>query len=231
MSEHNNQAMKQERPDRKTGLEQARQACLARDYRAAYSLYDELLKEFPGDPAVLLDYGRAKFREFADLEQSARLLLQAVEADPDAIDALLWLAEVSAMGYGQGYAKAASLYQRVLKLDPQCVDAYIGLAMLYRAPSSPVTQQDALAAYRKAAQLAPQRIDVHHNLGYSLAEAGDSDAAQREFLTTVQLLRTAGREPEAPALQAVLEQLQRQEPLKSWGYRNESTRFNWPEQD
>lgn len=229
MSKHNDRAARRGKSDPEAKLEQARQACLRKDYKTAYRLYDELLQEYPGNPNILLDYGRAKFQEFADLEQAAKLLLQAVEADPASPDALLWLAEVCSMGYGPGYEKAISLYQYVLELDPYCDDAYIGLGMLYGVPSSLVSIQDALVAYRKAAQLAPQRPDVHQDLGFALVEAGDREAAQKEFLTTIQLLTAAGRQREAQVIQADLEQLQRQEPLKRRAYVNESARFQWPE--
>jgi tetratricopeptide (TPR) repeat protein len=228
MNDYSRPIAPRKKSDRDAQLQQARQALLRKDYRTAYQIYDELLKQFPGDGAVLLDYGRAKFREFADLEQAAQLLLKAVEADPDSIDALLWLAEISAMGYGPGYAKAGSLYRRALKLDEQCVDAYIGLGMLYGAPSSSVTLQEAIAAYRKATQLAPQRSDAYRNLGFALLKEGDKIGAQQAFLVAMQLLQARGDEQTAQAIAADLEKLQRQEPLQGSVYRNESSRFLWP---
>ena len=245
MSEYDSQAVKSGRSDRDALLEQARQACLQQAFASAYRLYDDMLKQYPGDAAVLVDYGRAKFREFADLEQSAQYFLQAVEANPDAIDAMLWLALLSWMGYGPDYKQAVSLYQRVLELDPQCVNAYLGLGMLYGAPSSPVTAQDAIGYYGKAVQLAPHNTDAHHNLAFALLEVGETHAAQQELLMTLHLLQaerdqllTQGKNDQArsderlaQSLQVDLEQLRRGETVTRRAYLNGSSRFRWPEQN
>lgn len=99
-------------PDRSTRLKQAQDMVRRGEFNTAYRLYEDLLREDPGDGIILLDDGRAKFREHDDLEQATRLLLRAVEADPASLDALFWLAQVSQSGYGPGYQGAAELYRR-----------------------------------------------------------------------------------------------------------------------
>ncbi len=240
MNEQQNQVSKQVvKPDRDLLLEQARQQCLQEKFASAYQIYDELLIWHPDNSAVLMDYGRAKFREFADLDQSAQFFHRVIEIEPNSVDAMLWLALVSWMGYGLDYENAAALYQRVLELDPQNVDAYIGLGMLYGAPSSPITIHDAIGYYRKATQVAPENIDAHHNLGYALVEAGETVAAQEEFLTTIRLLQVEGSSMTVPGqvispaslahdLEIKLERLRSGQPLTGRGYVNSSSRFRWP---
>lgn len=241
MNEQQKQVSKQVvKSDRNVLLEQARQLCLHEQFTSAYQIYDQLLKWYPDDSAVLMDYGRAKFREFADLEQSAQFFHRVIEIEPNSVDAMLWLALVSWMGYGLDYEKAAALYQRVLELDPQNVDAYIGLGMLHGAPSSPITIQDAIGYYYKAIQVAPDNIDAHHNLAYALIEAGETVAAQEELLTTIKLLQTSGSSMAFPGkvvsptslahdLEIKLERLRSGQALTGRAYVNSSSRFRWPE--
>lgn len=213
--------------ERETSLNNAHHAYLNKDYVTAYALYEELLKAFPNDPQILCEYGKAKYREYDDLEKAAQLFLQALEAYPYSVETLLWLGDLSSLGYGPGYSKAASLYQQAIQLDPRSVDAYIGLGMLRRTPSVSLTLQEAMASFRKAVQLDPQRIDAHFNLGISLLEEGDQSGAQDELQAVVDLLIVAGQKQQAKNIQNLLDQLKRKEPTKFRGYWNLSPRYQY----
>lgn len=213
--------------NREDRLEQAHLACLQNDYDIAYRLYDELLRDFPNDPEILLSYGRAKYREFVDLEQAARLFLQAVEADPNSIEALLWLGDVSGMGYGPGYAKAPDFYRRVLKIEPGSVDAYTGLAMMYKVPSSAITLDEAIDAYRKAVQLTPQNSDAYQNLGFILLEAGQPAEALDAFQKAQYWLELSGPTDSVANILKVIEQIRNHQQVKRRAYVNNSQRYRW----
>lgn len=213
--------------NREDRLEQAHLACLQNDYETVYRLYDELLKDFPNDPEVLLGYGRAKYREFVDLEQAASLFLQAVEADPYSLEALLWLGDVSGMGYGPGYATAPDFYRRALEIEPESVDAYTGLAMMYKVPSSTITLAEAIGAYRKVVQLDPQNPDAYQNLGFILLEAGQPDEALEAFQKARYWLKLNEQTTTEASILKVIEQIRNHQQVKRRAYVNNSQRYRW----
>ncbi len=210
-----------------TYREQARQAVIQGDFTKAYHLYEELLRTYVNNADILLDYGRAKYREFSDLNQAAVLFQRILEQQPDSLDALLWLADVSSLGYGPGYAGAANLYRQIIALAPGCVEAYSGLGMLYKNPGSPVTLEEALTSYRQALILKPANAITHSNLGYLLLDAGQIEEAIDELSEAVRLHQIAN--VNTRNLQKDIEQLQRHEPVKRRAYFNDSTRYEWPE--
>ena len=211
-------------------LDQARQACRRSDYRTAYAIYEALLQSDPEDPVALLDYGRAKYQEYVDLDQATTLFERALAADPQSVDTLLWLADLYALGYGRGYAAAAELYRRAIELDPQVVDAYIGLGMLHQAPGAPVRLDEAISAFRTATRIDSRRGDAHVDLGMALLQASDRPAAQRELLTAERLLSASGNQRQAAGLRVLLDRLERNEPITSIVYSLDSPRYRWLDQ-
>ena len=212
-----------------TYREQARQAVIQGDFTTAYRLYEELLRAYPDNADILLDYGRAKYREFSDLDQAAVLFKRVLKQQPNSLDARLWLADVSSLGYGPGYAGAANLYRQAIALEPMCVEAHIGLGMLYKNPGSPVTLEEALAAYRQAVVLRPASAIAHNNLGYLLLDAGQMEEAKEELCEAIKLYRVEG--VNTGNLQRDIERLQRHETVNRRAYFNDSTRYEWPEQE
>jgi tetratricopeptide (TPR) repeat protein len=217
--------------ERDTLRQQAHEACLQEDYVTAYALYEELLQVYPEDAEILLDYGRAVYREYADLDKAACLFEQALEREPDSVELLLWLADIGATGYGPGYKAAVNLYQRVIELDPCNVDAYVGLGLQYHAPSVSMTSEEATQAFRKATQLDAQRADAHLDLGMLLLDTTDTPAARKEFLVTVNLLNTTGKKKLAKSVQQLIDQIERQEPIKNRFRLNLSSRYLWLSQE
>jgi tetratricopeptide (TPR) repeat protein len=188
-------------------------------------MYEQLLRTTPNDAELLQEYGKAKYFEYANLEDATRLFERAVNVDPDSIPALLWLGDLYALGYGKGYSAALSIYQRVLQLNPYIVDAYMGVGMLHRAPSSPVSLKDAIEAFHTAAQLEPQRPDTHVNLGMALIEDGDRQNACKELVIAEKLLAQSGEHRQARGIQAVRKKLEANQPVTSVAYSNLSPRY------
>jgi len=208
--------------------EQARLACLRGDYAEAYRLYEQLLSVEPEDPRTLLDYGRAKYREYADLEGATGLFLRLAAAQPGSVEAQLWLGDLYSLGYGAGYPAAAERYRAAMRLDPREVDAYIGLGMLHRAPSAAVTLDQAVEAFRAAVELEPTRADARVDLGMALLEAEQREDAERELVAAERLLRDAGETKQAQGIRALIDWLATGRAPRPPAYSNQSPRYRWP---
>ena len=136
--------------EREAILQQAHEAYQQRNYPLAYDLYEALLQMFPGDPQVRLAYGKAVYLEYEDLEKALRLFEKVTELDSTTVEALLWQADIASLGYGPSYQGAVSLYRQAIHLDPNCVDAYIGLGLQYQAPSVTLSLEQAIDAFGTA---------------------------------------------------------------------------------
>jgi tetratricopeptide (TPR) repeat protein len=206
---------------RKEALQQAYQSWTQGNFQEAYELYDDLLDTAPDDAEILREYARAKYVEYDDLEQAAQLFECAIAADPNgSIFALLCLGELYSCGYGQGYKEALGVYQRVLELDPNNVDAYIGIGML-STPSSYVPFKERIEAFRMVTQIAPQRADGHRNLGMALAENGeaeDREEACKEFRIAEKLLEQSGDHRYAQATKRYRQQLDEKHTIRGSSY-------------
>lgn len=211
--------------ERKKLLEQAHQNLAQSNFKATYDFYEQVLLITPNDAEVLQEYGQAKYFEYTDLEQATQLFERAVNVDPNSIPALLWLGDLYALGYGKGYSAALSTYQQVLQLNSRVVDAYIGIGMLHRAPSSPVKLKDAIEAFHTATHLDPERPDTHVNLAMALIEDGDRQNAREELEIAEKLLVQSGEHRQARGIQAVRKKLEANQPVTSVAYSNLSPRY------
>lgn len=213
--------------ERDSLLQQAHEACWQFQFAQAYDIYEALLQANPDDPQVLLDYGRAVFGEGNDFEKATRLFEQAVQSDPTSVEAVLWLADMAALGYGPEQAGAVTLYRRALELDPACVDAYIGLGLQYRAPSVTLTLEESLQAFRQAATLDPRRSDASANLGMLLLEEGKRPEALAALRDAIVRMQGTDRARQIPAIQKYIERIERGEPIKKKAMFNDSPRYRW----
>ena len=211
--------------ERTMSLQEAREACLQGDYTRAYDLYEALLNAYPGNPQILLEYGKAIYGEYNDLEKAARLFEQALESDPNLVEALLWLADIAAAGYGPEQIGAVSLYRRVIELDPKNVDAYIGLGLQHHAPSVSLSLEEAIEAFRKATQLDLQRSDGWIDLGMALLESGHQEGARRAFVESIHLLHGSNRQKLIPAVEQYIARIDSSEPIKNAAFYNFSPRY------
>lgn len=212
-------------------MEHALAAVRRRDYAMAYQHYTAALRERPDSVEALMAFGRATYWEYVDLEAAATLFGRARARAPDALEPLLWAAEVYSMGYGEGYKAAADLYRRAIQLYPTDVDAYIGLGMCLHSPGDPVSLPEAVQAYRTALQLDPQRLDALYNLGNVLIEAGERAQARETFVQAQQVLVRTGAHAERDIhrIQELIDRLDRHEDFTSHVYTHGSMRFRWPD--
>jgi tetratricopeptide (TPR) repeat protein len=213
--------------ERELSMQNAHEACLQRDYPKAYDLYKALLQTYPDDPQVLLEYGLAVYMEFEDLEKALHLFEQAFEHDPTSVEALLWLADIAAMGYGPEQVGAVSLYRRAIGLDPKCVDAYIGLGLQYQAPSVTLSLDETIDAFRTAIALDPHRADAYSNLGMALLEKRDMAGARAAFVRAIDLLEGTDYAKRIPAIRRYIEQIDHHETIRTRASANYSPRYHW----
>lgn len=213
--------------ERDSLLQQAHEAYLQHNFTGASALYETLLQMYPEDPQILLDYGKATYGEFEDLDKALYLFKRAFESDPTCIEALLWMADTAAMGYGPDMAGAAELYRRAIELDPTCVDAYIGLAFQYRAPGVTLSLEEAIQLYRQALALDPHRFGAYNNLGMRLLDKGDMAGAREAFCRAIELMRGTDREKQIPALQQYIDNIDNKQEIKTRWETNDSPRSRW----
>jgi tetratricopeptide (TPR) repeat protein len=149
-------------------------------YQEAITLCQDELSRKPDEPRVLYLLAVAHYKR-EEYSEAIRALEQIIEADPDRIDALLFLAHISSWGYGAGYPKATDLYRRVLALNNKEINAYIGLALMRRSPGIQITVEESIELLEQALAIDPSRPEVHNNLAYSYWEAGEYQKAKEHF--------------------------------------------------
>ncbi len=211
--------------DSEVTLQRAHEDCLRGDYSGAYEMYEALLQTYPDNSQVLVEYGKAVYMEFEDLEKALHLFERAFEHDRTFVEALLWQADVAALGYGPDQVGAVSLYRRAIELDPDCVDAYIGLGLQYQAPSVTLSLDETIEAFRTAIALNSHRADAYSNLGMVLLDKGDISGARAAFLQAIAMLEGTDYQKRIPAIKRYIEQIDRHETIKTRARVNYSPRY------
>jgi tetratricopeptide (TPR) repeat protein len=79
----------------------------------------------------------------------------------------------------QSLQQVETLLIKAVTLDPNCVDAYLQLGILY---SSQHDYEKAIGFYRKAIKADPQLGEAHYRLGVAYDRTGQSAKAKSEFL-------------------------------------------------
>lgn len=217
--------------ERESILQQAHEACLQRNFPQAYALYEGLLQAYPDDIQVLLDYGKAVYIEFEEPEKALRLFEQAVACDPNCVEALLWSADVAALGYGPEQEGAAALYKQAIELDPTCVDAYVGLGLQYQAPSVTLSLEETIQAFRQAIALDPQRADAYNDLGMVLLRKGDKAEARVALCRAIECMQGTSRQRRIPGIKKYIEKIDRDEIIRTGASWNDSPRYRWFSQE
>ena len=216
---------------REERLARARQAVQEGNFPLAYAMDDALLEASPNDALVLREYGQARYAEYDDLEGAAQLFERALRAEPDSGPTMLWLADVSSLGYGRGYDGAEpALYREVARLQPREVDAYVGLGLLARTPGGPVPVDEACAGvYHRRRDRSPARRRPRQSgdvaLGARAARRGEGSPVRR--LAAPQRARPG--EPRGNRSSAALDAIERGEAPEGTVRTNDSPRLSWPE--
>jgi len=152
-------------------------------------------------PAALAAYGKADLETtdlfriaqvhaiLGDIAKADSVYAQMVEKDPTSGEARAALVEWGKLKYRQkDHAAAVATFQKRNALDPPSDEAfyYTGLAHLeLKQPS------EAIAALRRATEIAPEKGDRQFWLAMSLLRADSTDAAESVFRRSVELDSTS----------------------------------------
>jgi protein O-GlcNAc transferase len=110
------------------------------------------------------------------------IVLQAVQLDPNFIDAYINLGNV--FKEARILDRAVAAYIRALNLSPNNAVVYGNLACVYYEQG---LTEFAIDTYRKAIELQPNFPDAYCNLANALKEKGDLEEAERCYETALQL--------------------------------------------
>ena len=95
----------------------------------ARELAGEIVHRFPNDPAAFLALGKLFAALLDDCSEAQRLYVRARELNPDATEPLIMLGELKLLE-GQ-YSESQRFFDLTLQMDPNALDAKLGLARLY----------------------------------------------------------------------------------------------------
>jgi tetratricopeptide (TPR) repeat protein len=79
----------------------------------------------------------------------------------------------------QAFRQEEILLTKATTIDPNCVDAYLQLGILY---SSQHDYEKAIGFYTKAIDVDPQLSEAHYRLGVAYDRTGERTKAKREFV-------------------------------------------------
>ena len=158
-----------------------------------------------------------RYTRRGDFEKAVKIYEQLIESIPEDHRSVAALAELYTKQ--EMHEEAISTWQSLLKIDPENTQYWSGLVEAYRAagmlqkgletvqqliaenPSAAYYSQlgvvymeirrfdDAVAAYRRGIELAPNNWQMYDDLGQLYAQTGDLDAAEQTYKTALQLMK------------------------------------------
>jgi len=144
-----------------------------KDYKKAVSLLESLRSAYPKIPAVMYQLGRAQMYD-GNFNQAQVVLNEAVQANPNYVDAVLLLGQVKLqLGEPQG---DITLMQNLLKTHPNLMPAQLQLAEAHRMLGR---FDEASAVYKEQIKLTPTAVGPYLLLG-SILRQQDKNAEARE---------------------------------------------------
>jgi tetratricopeptide (TPR) repeat protein len=181
------------------GLEIQRSARSLLDLALAYGsvsrlddaerLYGELLEEVPGHPIALHNMGNLTYKR-GDLERSIDFYRRAIAARPNYLLAHSHLA--GALAKADQPLEAYKTYQAVLGLEPTTAEELQAFDdALYQMAAIEVKRGGYERAGRMLEELLqanPKHASAHYLYGRVLLQAGQNEAAEREFQIHMRIL-------------------------------------------
>jgi tetratricopeptide (TPR) repeat protein len=167
----------------------AQSALEAKRFAVASSLFEEVLDADPSlQSEIAHDYAKALEESAAlviktDTAEAERLLLKALEVEPDGVESLSQLGFVYVQR--KDYPKAIETYQRVAALKPQSPGTYFNLGFLYAVTKD---YEQAQAMYQRVVDLQPPFVDeALYNLALVQARLGHPQLSIQNLKRAVEL--------------------------------------------
>lgn len=158
----------------------------ARDWRAAATLLEPVVRRHTDDPRLRLNLGLAQ-RGLGDRAGAMASFEAVVALDVGNAAGLAATAATYAarLAYeSQSYNRALELAGRALESRPDVLDAWIVQALAQLAVGRPAEAKESLLA---ALRLDPSRATVHENLGAIHYQLGELDAAEAAFQRALEI--------------------------------------------
>jgi cytochrome c-type biogenesis protein CcmH len=118
--------------------------------------------------------------EGAAMQAAIAALRDAVAKDPS--NAARWTILARALGANGQWPDAAEAYRRVTTLAPTNPEGFLGLATALTVANNGIVPEPARAAFRQTLALAPKNGIARFYLALADTQAGDTDAATKQWL-------------------------------------------------
>ena len=107
---------------------------------------------------------------------------KAIALEPNRAEFYVTRGDILSYGIdAPNYREALDSYRRALKLNPNLVEACIGLASLEGVPDKVISLSEAIAVMKHASEVRPENPYIHLRLGTLYKEAGHISEAQSAF--------------------------------------------------
>jgi tetratricopeptide (TPR) repeat protein len=157
----------------------------------AAALYDEAALRLcdasdlnPTDPEPYIFMGKIEREAPTHLPCVERKLAHLLQKQPDSslanyLYAMAVLKRQEQRADPLALQQVEMLLTKAVKIDPNCVDAYLQLGILY---SSQHNYDKAIGFYKKAIELDPQLGEAHYRMGVAYDRTGEPAKAKEEFV-------------------------------------------------
>ena len=158
----------------------------AKDYAAAFVVFEKVLELLPDSPEANLNIGIAH-QHLGNTDQAVTYFRKAIELQSETVDAYLALANIYSAK--QQWPEALEMLQKTVELQPEDVDSLFNLGAAAMNVGDVPTAQE---AFQKALELDPTHASGHYQLGMVFVNQGKSDEAIAHLEKYLEL------EPEGP---------------------------------
>lgn len=160
--------------------EQGIEALQNKEYEQAIAAFLQAIEENPDDAVGYINVGNV-FASVGDTEKAERFFQKAITLDAEAGTALYGLANLY---YNEErYEEAAKLYEQAIRKGIEEADAYF---MLGKSLERSEQAKLALPYLQRAAELAPEDLEIRLSYGILLANLEVFDKAGEEFRYVVE---------------------------------------------
>jgi Flp pilus assembly protein TadD len=158
-----------------SGLEQLLSEAKAfeekRDYTAAQTKFNEILKQFPNNPTAYYEVGTF-YNHIGQYERAKNILANALKQQPDNANA--WLSLGVSLQSLKSDSESEKCYRQAIALNANLAAAYCNLGIIYRNKG---LFHEAIQFYQRALAIDPNLAIVYSALSNALLMIGETEQA------------------------------------------------------